>query len=247
MNIRSLQNKLEHVQCFVMNNDCDILLLTETWLKESETFLYSLRNYSAVHSCRDGRGGGASIYIKDSIQFCEADHLNDHFANIGARIVNDLEDEISITRAKGMKICDEVISERAMMNFPLTNENEISEIILGLNQNSSPGSDGITYLRAALSNVNLMERLVVMFTDNEVWTMQLFIFSGIGFVSNNTCLYGTRNAYSTTKRDYVPIKATRYESQLKCCRQQLIEQLLIVRPYRLKVLSAKYWYGQSRM
>lgn len=71
MNIRSLQNKLDDVQCFVMSDDCDLLLLTETWIKQNESFLYNLRNYRAVHSCRDGRGGGVSVYVKDTIRFCE--------------------------------------------------------------------------------------------------------------------------------------------------------------------------------
>nr|CAH7725443.1 unnamed protein product [Callosobruchus chinensis] len=71
MNIRSLQNKLEDLQCFVKKEDCDVLLLTETWLKVNETFLYDIRNYKALHSCRDGRGGGASVYVKDTIRCCE--------------------------------------------------------------------------------------------------------------------------------------------------------------------------------
>lgn len=56
----------------MINEDCDMLLLTETWLKDNETFLYDIKNYNAVHSCRDfSRGGGASVYIKDTLQFCE--------------------------------------------------------------------------------------------------------------------------------------------------------------------------------
>ena len=66
MNIQSIRNKIDELQCTVKS---DILVLVETWLYPSETVLYNIAGYSAVHSCRASRGGGAAIYIKKSIKF----------------------------------------------------------------------------------------------------------------------------------------------------------------------------------
>lgn len=71
MNIQSVRNKFDLVQCFVIENGCDVLLLTETWLDDRETFLFDLENYIAMHSCRVGRGGGVAIYVKKTIKFHE--------------------------------------------------------------------------------------------------------------------------------------------------------------------------------
>lgn len=72
MNIQSIRNKIDDIQGFVINNDCDLLLLTETWLVENETFLFQIDNYKAIHSCRlASRGGGAAIYIREGIKFGE--------------------------------------------------------------------------------------------------------------------------------------------------------------------------------
>lgn len=72
MNIQSIRNKIDDIQGFVIDNDCDLLMLTETWLEERETFLFRINNYKAVHVCRaTNRGGGAAIYIKEDIQFGE--------------------------------------------------------------------------------------------------------------------------------------------------------------------------------
>lgn len=54
-----------------MKEDCDILLVTETWLEENETFLFQINDFSTVHLCRAGRGGGVAIYVRKTIKFRE--------------------------------------------------------------------------------------------------------------------------------------------------------------------------------
>lgn len=66
-----MRNKMDDVQGFVINNNCDVLILAETWLHERESFLFNINKYKAVHSCRPTRGGGVSIYIKEGIKFTE--------------------------------------------------------------------------------------------------------------------------------------------------------------------------------
>ena len=69
MNAQSVRNKMDLVQYYAINENCDLLVLAETWLNESETQLYELQGYNAVHSCRIDRGGGVSIYVKDTINY----------------------------------------------------------------------------------------------------------------------------------------------------------------------------------
>lgn len=76
MNLQSIRNKLDLVQCLVVDEDWDILLAAETWLAENETFLFELDGYKAVHSCRASRGGGVSIYVRKSIKFREIEKSN---------------------------------------------------------------------------------------------------------------------------------------------------------------------------
>lgn len=71
MNIQSMRNKLDELECFVINENCDILVLVETWLDSKEAPIYTINKYRAVHSCREGRGGGASIYVRESIRMQE--------------------------------------------------------------------------------------------------------------------------------------------------------------------------------
>lgn len=121
MNTQSLRNKIEDVQCYVINEECDILLLTETWLNDKETFLYNLKNYKAVHSCRKTRGGGASIYIKDTIQFRELDKSNDsdkiNWACIG---VGDQNLKISVVYKPPSISCTELQTflESVLLKYP---------------------------------------------------------------------------------------------------------------------------------
>lgn len=65
-----MRSKIDELQCDLKS---DILVLVETWLYESETPFYNIEGYSAVHSCRDTRGGGAAIYIKNSIKYSKLD------------------------------------------------------------------------------------------------------------------------------------------------------------------------------
>lgn len=47
----------------------DVIILTESWLKEENAVFYNLHGYTAYHICRkDRRGGGVSMFIKDNIK-----------------------------------------------------------------------------------------------------------------------------------------------------------------------------------
>ena len=58
------------------------MVLAETWLNLQETHLYQISSYNAIHSCRESRGGGVSVYVRDSIKCqevknsCKNEELN---------------------------------------------------------------------------------------------------------------------------------------------------------------------------
>ncbi|VEN42975.1 unnamed protein product [Callosobruchus maculatus] len=52
-------------------------MLVETWLNEEEAPFYNINNYQAVHCFREGRGGGASIYVREGISVQVVDKSNE--------------------------------------------------------------------------------------------------------------------------------------------------------------------------
>lgn len=74
INIRSLRNKLDDLNDIVyQNKNIHIIILTETWIYANEEQYFNIDKFKAVHNCRNTRGGGASIYIREEIAFIEND------------------------------------------------------------------------------------------------------------------------------------------------------------------------------
>lgn len=78
LNIRSLRNKMEELQDLIDTYDSEIhlIVLTETWLYPNEKKFYNIKTFNAVHDCRDTRGGGTSIFIKQGIDYIDVDTTN---------------------------------------------------------------------------------------------------------------------------------------------------------------------------
>lgn len=71
LNARSCANfeTFDEIKKLIQDCKCeiDIIVIGETWLKESETTIYGIDGYNAFHSCRAGRsGGGLSVYVAKS-------------------------------------------------------------------------------------------------------------------------------------------------------------------------------------
>ena len=67
LNIRSIlkRHKLDHLKILISQSDPDILVLTESWLKQANSDSdITLDNYNVFRIDRIGRGGGVAIYIK---------------------------------------------------------------------------------------------------------------------------------------------------------------------------------------
>lgn len=74
LNINRLQNKLSLLENFLdsfsnSGRSVDIIFLSETFLKDSNTRFYNIEGYNSFHSTREGRdGGGIVFFLKKSIK-----------------------------------------------------------------------------------------------------------------------------------------------------------------------------------
>ncbi|KAG5861664.1 hypothetical protein JTB14_016820 [Gonioctena quinquepunctata] len=87
LNIRSLFTGFQEFKEIVLENDIDIMLLSETWLgPDDHSVVVDIPGYTLFRKDRVGRGGGVGAYVKVSIvPYCSAVH----------RSVAQLGDEIS--------------------------------------------------------------------------------------------------------------------------------------------------------
>lgn len=71
-NIRSIRNKVNLLDLFLTNQNCDILTLNEHWLFEEESTLYVPYGYYVGNICvrnnASSRGGGSVIFVKKGIE-----------------------------------------------------------------------------------------------------------------------------------------------------------------------------------
>lgn len=69
-NVRSLFGKIIKFNEFVIENEPDIILLSETWLKpEISTSIVSIDNYKLIRQYRIAHAGGVAIYIKNHFKY----------------------------------------------------------------------------------------------------------------------------------------------------------------------------------
>lgn len=74
INIRGLNNihKFDYLlECIdICKARIDIIVISETWLKEDKTALFQIKGFSSVHVCRtEINGGGLSIFVRNELQF----------------------------------------------------------------------------------------------------------------------------------------------------------------------------------
>ena len=71
LNVRSLlcHDKLDHIKILLSQTDADILVVSESWLKESVTdSSVALDHYNIFRCDRVGKGGGVAIYVKSKFK-----------------------------------------------------------------------------------------------------------------------------------------------------------------------------------
>ena len=77
LNIRSLTNKFALLLSLLklINHDFTIIVITETWLNDSDNALFSIPGYEHISQNRiNGEGGGIRIYFHKSIKLISLDN-----------------------------------------------------------------------------------------------------------------------------------------------------------------------------
>ena len=77
-NIRSIHQNFENFCLSYLNNlqnDFDIIGFCETRLNDDISNLYTIDNYNMVSNCRNTKGGGVSLYVKDDIEHSIIDEI----------------------------------------------------------------------------------------------------------------------------------------------------------------------------
>lgn len=70
LNIRSLLGKLDSLKSFIIENNCDILAVSETWLdSDISSHAVSIDGYNFLRRDRGSRGGGVAFYISKKFKY----------------------------------------------------------------------------------------------------------------------------------------------------------------------------------
>lgn len=90
INIRSIHNKIEDLKYFLEQlNKPQIVVVSETWLKESEVAYFNLPGYTAYFACRvAGRGGGVAIYVQNCFSQNLLSSKNDNYYSLWVEVLN---------------------------------------------------------------------------------------------------------------------------------------------------------------
>lgn len=65
--MRSLRNIFEELLCFLRTHDTDIIVSGEIRLEGYEVNYFEIEVYNVVHSSRECRAGGVSLYFKNNL------------------------------------------------------------------------------------------------------------------------------------------------------------------------------------
>lgn len=74
-NIRSIRNKINELTDIINSaeQEIHIIALTETWLYPNEETVVNIEGFSAIHQCRNTRGGGSSLFLKNRLTYVRMD------------------------------------------------------------------------------------------------------------------------------------------------------------------------------
>ena len=77
VNARSIMNKLDELQCIAVEENPDIICITETWAHKDITYAgLNQEGYNLVQNDReDMKGGGCIIYIRGNLHYVICEEL----------------------------------------------------------------------------------------------------------------------------------------------------------------------------
>ena len=173
-NIRSIPKNLQNFESYLsnLNHDFSIIALSETWLKDHTVDLYNMKGYSSEHKYRKSRsGGGVSLYIMDSIEYCVREDLSIQNQYIESLFIEIGKDGINKTK----NVIVGVIYRPPDTDLRIFNEH-IQELL-----SSIKSENKFTYCLGDF-NINLLN--IETHTESHDFTDTMFSFSLIPAITN---------------------------------------------------------------
>ena len=63
------KHNLDNLKTYVTQyNEPELIFITETWLYEDEINYYNIEQYKPYFNCREKRGGGSALYVRNDIE-----------------------------------------------------------------------------------------------------------------------------------------------------------------------------------
>ena len=84
INARSFIHIHEQIESYLyeLTFKCNSIIISESWMKESDIGNYELCNYNSFHTIRKNkRGGGVSIFVKNSLKSQDVNNLSKSIDN----------------------------------------------------------------------------------------------------------------------------------------------------------------------
>lgn len=82
INIRGINRfeKLDSLCIFLQNLKIaiDVLVVGETWIKNSRSMFYNIPGYKSTYSCRNGSSGGLAVFVREGINFAVKGNTTDN-------------------------------------------------------------------------------------------------------------------------------------------------------------------------
>lgn len=113
--------RFESFKELISTTDCafDIIVLSESWIKEDLKEIYELENYNSIHSCRENQGyGGVALYYHKSFELYTEETKYDNNYNM-------IQVQLKIPRGSLLSII-------ACYRSPINNNSTISPFLIEL-------------------------------------------------------------------------------------------------------------------
>lgn len=77
-----MKNKMEELEIIIFQEDVQIIIITETWVRKQEEKYYNFKNFKSVYATREKTGGGVGIFIKNNYNFEILEKIESDFSYI---------------------------------------------------------------------------------------------------------------------------------------------------------------------
>lgn len=87
LNACSIKNKMDEIELLLQEEEIDVMIVTETWVKKNEKKYYNFTGFNAVYAARERTGGGLGIFIKQKYKFEIVDKIESEVSFIAIKII----------------------------------------------------------------------------------------------------------------------------------------------------------------